>query len=132
MGELTYSTPLPRRTRKKPGVVAKYRAKRKRADDAERLRVRALCVLRDGYCKVSVLGGCQGDSQHAHLGRQKRARTRGMIPTARHTVHGSAMLCERHHAAEERGELQIAMFKDLGANGPIRVAYQGRVWMVGQ
>lgn len=128
--ELVYSQPKPRPVRKKQGPVARYRAKRKRADDAVRLEIRRRCVLRDGYCKFAIMGGCDGPSEHAHLGRHKRARTRGMDPTDRHTMEGSCMLCERHHGLEERGTLQLAMFGELGANGPIRIAYQGRVFMV--
>lgn len=128
MNELTYVTPS--RPRRKKGTVAKYRAKRKRADDAVRLEVRAFCVDRDGYCKLAQVGGCGGRSEHAHLGDKRRARTRGQAPDLRHTTEGSAIFCTTHHRAYDRGDLAISMFAELGANGPMRVVYRGRVYMI--
>lgn len=129
--DLTYSQPLPRRVRKTRGVVARDRAKRKRADDKERLAVRAACVLRDGYCRLQeIVGGCSGRSEHAHLGDKRRARTRGQAPDVRHTRQGSMMLCTFHHRRYDRGELEISTFADLGANGPVRVAYRDQVYMI--
>ncbi len=109
----------------KKGPTARYRAKRKRADDAHRLGIRAACVLRDGYCKFVILGGCKGLSQHAHLGEKKRARTRGMQPEERHTLEGSVMACAFHHREEEAGRLTLSMFPDLGAQGPMVVRWRG-------
>lgn len=106
-------------TRKKPGPTARYRAKRKRADDAERLKVRADCVDRDGYCRLMGLSLCSGESEHAHLEDQKRARTRGMPPAERHTTAGSAMFCRWHHSLYDRGGITLAM-TERGADGPIR------------
>lgn len=117
MNDLTYEKPKSRR--KPKGVTARYRAKRKRADDTERLKVRADCVERDGYCRLMGLSPCSGDSEHAHLEEWKRARTRGMKPEERHTKAGSAMFCHRHHALYDAGEIVIAM-TDKGADGPIR------------
>lgn len=123
-GELTYE----RHTRlsKPKGPTARYRAKRKRADDAHRLGIRAACVLRDGYCKFAILGGCQGLSEHCHLGEKKRARTRGMDPEIRHTMEGSCMACTFHHHEEEQGRLKLSMFPYVGANGPMVVRWRGR------
>jgi hypothetical protein len=67
-----------------------------------------------------------------HLGDKKRARTRGMAPEERHTLEGSCMGCERHHTAYDQGRMTLAMVADLGAMGPIRVSYKGRIVMVGQ
>lgn len=128
MGELTYVTSS--RPRKKAGPTARYRAKRKRADDAVAAVIRAKCVLRDGYCKFAILGGCRGASQHCHLGQWKRARTRGQAPVRRHTLEGSCMACEFHHEAEEHGAMKVTMFADLGANGPIRTEFRGRVVVI--
>lgn len=130
MRELVYVKPS--RPRRKKGPTALYRAKRKRADDSVRLAIRAACVRRDGYCKVSAVGGCGGRSEHAHLEGKRRARTRGMAPVERHTLQGSAMFCTTHHRAYDRGDLELAMFPDLGANGPMRVSYRGLIVMVGQ
>ncbi len=130
MNELTVERYQSRR--RKPGPTAKYRAKRKRADDQWRLMIRARCVVRDGYCKFSGFGGCEGKSEHAHLEEKRRAYTRGMEPEERHTMQGSMMLCAKHHQLYDARKIQIATFQDLGANGPMRVEYQGRVRMVGQ
>jgi len=105
--------------RKKPGPTARYRAKRKRADDAERLFVRAQCVERDGYCRLTGLSLCSGASEHAHLEDKKRARTRGLKPQERHTTAGSAIFCHGHHALYDAGKIALAM-TEKGADGPIR------------
>lgn len=124
--KLTYSKPLPRRTRKKPGPTARYRAKRRRAEQPVVTSVRAQCVERDGYCLFAVFAGCAGRSEWMHLEDQKRARTRGMAPTKRHTTAGSAMGCERHHDAYDAGQIALAM-TERGADGPIRADYIGLV-----
>jgi len=107
------------RPRKPKGPTAKYRAKRKRADDAERLMVRAKVDERDGYCRLTGLSPCSGDSEHAHLEDKKRARTRGMEPQERHTTAGSAMFCTGHHTLYDAGKIALAM-TEKGADGPIR------------
>ncbi len=65
MAELTYSTPLPRRARKKPGPTAKYRAKRRRYVGKVVKHVRPQLVARaQGICERCPQW-C-GDYGHAH------------------------------------------------------------------
>ncbi len=130
MNELTYSKPLPRRARKKSGPTARYRAKRKRAENPFLAACRRHADLRDGLCKVSVLGDCDGVSELMHLRPFTRAQTRGMAPEIRHQTAYTMNGCTKHHRAYDEGTLTLAMFEGMGANGPIRVAYQGRVRMI--
>lgn len=63
-------------------------------------RVRAACVLRDGYCRLRPLLGaydCAGASEWAHFGPWKRWKTSGHDAEFRHCTQGSLMLCTRHH-----------------------------------
>lgn len=130
MNELTYSTPLPRRARKPKGPTAKYRAKRRRAENPFLAACRCHADMRDGPCKVSVLGGCDGFSELMHLRPFTRAQTRGMAPEVRHQKAFTMNGCRRHHRAYDAGDLVLAMFDGMGADGPMRVAYQGRVRMI--
>ncbi len=123
MPELTYER-YQRRT--KPGPTARARAKRRRAEQPFAVQVRATCVERDGYCRLMGLSPCAGASQWAHLEAMKRARTRGMLPEARHATTHSAMFCERHHGLYDAGTIQIAM-TERGADGPIRAQFGEKV-----
>ena len=97
------------------------KARKALADYAQRTIIRAQCVACDGYCRFAErLTGCSGRSEWMHLGDQKRARTRGMLPAFRHTMAGSMMGCHTHHGLYDAGVLRIAL-GPLGANGPIRV-----------
>lgn len=127
--ELIYVPPTPRRARKKPGPAARHRAKRRRAEDPVKRKVRAEVSERDGFCIFDSLDPCRGVSEWAHLEGKKRARTRGMKPEERHTTAGSAKACTRHHRLYDDGAIQIAM-TDKGANGPIRAVYEGKVYML--
>ncbi len=88
--------------------------------------VRAICVERDGYCRLMGLTPCDGPSEWCHLEEKKRARTRGMSPEKRHTQDFSMMACRKHHQMYDTGEIQIAM-TEKGADGPIRVQLRERV-----
>jgi hypothetical protein len=129
--ELTYERYQSKR--KKPGPTARHRAKRRRAEDPVKRNVRAECVERDGYCKLTSLsawtGLCIGASEWMHLGDKKRARTRGMKPEFRHTTAGSMMGCDLHHDLYDEGEIALAMGPD-GANGPMRAEYRGKVMVI--
>lgn len=117
MNDLTYVKPS--RPRKPKGPTARYRAKRRRAEQPVVKSVRAKCVERDGYCRLMGLSPCAGPSQWMHLGEKKRARTRGMRPEQRHTTAGTAMGCERHHGLYDTGQIELAM-GERGADGPMR------------
>ncbi len=126
---------LLRYKQKSPIGVGSTKATRKRKADAHERsvkdQVRAACVERDGYCRVASLAKqdtrmwqadefpCSGWSEWAHLGEHRRAKTRGQIPEARHTVAGSLQLCTAHHFAYDERTLTIDPLTDLGANGPL-------------
>lgn len=112
---LKFAKPLKRKT---------VKAKQDRAESVVKVSVREQCVERDGYCRFSKdipseLADCRGLSQWAHLEDKRRARTRGMEPTARHTTEKSAMLCARHHRDYDAGLFWILFMSPIGANGPI-------------
>lgn len=130
MGELTYHA-LGRR-RKPKGPTARYRAKRRRAEDPALTACRKHANRRDGACKLSVLGGCQGPTALMHLRPRTRAQTRGMPPAFRHSVEYTMNGCHRHHRLYDDHLIELAMFADLGANGPIRIQTKDRVVMVNQ
>ncbi len=102
--------------------------------------VRAKCVARDGDCRVKLAVPndvvflmlspdveCRGESEWAHLGEKKRAKTRGQAPDVRHTTELSAMLCTKHHNqydGRERPRLVIEPLSPRGADGPLRFTTQ--------
>lgn len=118
------------RRKKKPGPIARYRAKRRRAEAPALKACRDNADRRDGSCKLSVLGGCDGPSDLMHLRPFTRAQTRGMAPEIRHQVQYTMNGCRKHHRMYDRGDIQLAMFADLGANGPMRIKTKDRVVMV--
>lgn len=95
-------------TNPKPEPRKRVKGRKDRREAAIKKSVRAQCVERDGYCLIAsqllrslrdLLGPCGGQSEWAHVGRQRRCFTRGQAPEVRHTTAGSGMLCERHHDA---------------------------------
>jgi hypothetical protein len=102
----------------KPTPRKRVKAKRQRHAAKVVKSVRALCVERDGYCRLTrdwswelvmpTFGACEGPSQWAHLGDKKRFKTRGQAPEVRHTTAGSLMLCDRHHDDYDEGRLNIS------------------------
>ena len=98
--------------------------------------VRAQCVERDGYCRMSrwysidgednyargVDTFCSGPSEWAHVGEHTRAKTRGMAPERRHTTAGSLMLCRRHHHDLDAHRITVDALTAAGADGPLRFA----------
>lgn len=100
---------------------------------------RAACVLRDGHCRVrkaevEIYGDgpsdwlsldwsghiCAGESEWAHFGKHKRARTRGQAADIRHTTAGSLMLCAAAHRAYDAGTLQITALTRKGCEGRLK------------
>lgn len=118
-----------RRT-KKPGPTARSRAKRRRAEDPFLKACREHADRRDGPCKLSVLGDCDGPSGLMHLRPRTRAQTRGMPPAYRHSIEYTMNGCQRHHKLYDDRKIDLAMFAGLGANGPIRIQTKDRVVMV--
>lgn len=118
MRELTVESSRPR---KRPGVTARLRARKRRKEAPVVTRVRARCVDRDGYCRLMGVSPCAGPSQWCHLGDKQRFKTRGQAPEVRHTVEGTFMGCEKHHGEYDRGELEIIEGTTDGAEGPLIV-----------
>ena len=107
-----------------PRQRAKGRKHRQEAQVVKTVRVQV--AERDGYCRVLALlfmfdpslrsslrlyfGPCSGQSEWAHYGDQKRAKTRGKAPVERRTRAGSFMLCAAHHRGTkgyDAGELLV-------------------------
>jgi hypothetical protein len=109
------------------------KAKKGRLERAMIALVRTACVLRDGRCRITAsladtnyryvetwtVHDCHGQSEWAHFGRYKRARTRNQQPMARHNTQGSLMLCTAHHRAYDAGKLKITALTDRGCDGPL-------------
>lgn len=141
MRHLTYSQPLPRKARKPKGIMARSRAKRRRAEGPVAKAVRAACVERDAYCRIcdwennpsdthegddnddlpyAESEHSRGPSEWAHL--ETRARTRNMKPELRHTTAITVMLCQFHHDrldGRARPRLRIKVLTSRGADGPL-------------
>ncbi len=105
------------------------KAKKKREERTIIGLVRSVCALRDGHCRLgssclsfqslATAGPCAGQSEWAHFGRHRRARTRGMVPEDRHTPSGSLQLCTKHHRQYDAGTLKITALTDRGCDGPL-------------
>lgn len=101
-----------------------------RSESLQAQKVRALCVLRDGDCRLnddslwSFFGACSGESEWAHLEDKRRFKTRGMAPEDRHTTAGSLQLCTGHHRRYDgaRPRLHIKAGSSRGADGPLGFA----------
>ena len=109
----------------------RIKARKQRAETAVKQRVRAECVERDGDCVLRPASWhvCGGESQWSHLGKKKRARTRGMPPEVRHTTAGSLMLCTVAHLDYDEWRMQIDELTADGADGPLRFT-QGESYYV--
>ena len=110
----------------KPEKRSTVNGRNKRAEASRIQTIRALCVVRDGVCRVgkdtfiTQFGGCWGFSEWAHFGAYKRARTRGQAPLDRHTTAGSLMLCQVHHGDYDAGLIFItATDPEKGCDGAL-------------
>jgi hypothetical protein len=105
----------------------------KRRLEAARVQlVRAICVERDGDCRLRQDGRltnyadqliphiCSGETEWAHFGAKKRSKTRGLPPEVRHTTEDSLMLCTGAHTAYDHQQMFIEPLTDRGCNGPLR------------
>jgi hypothetical protein len=105
----------------KPEPRKRVKARKDRAETTVKQRVRAACVARDGDCRLQdavILGLCSGESEWAHMGQKRRARTRGMDPEVRHTTAESLMLCTFHHQAYDAGKFDL-LGTAAGANAAL-------------
>jgi hypothetical protein len=120
----------------------RVKARKQRAERAVKQSVRAACVERDGLCRVTkklwrfvdtyhptanlVEWRCGGiASEWAHLAGHRRSQTRGQAPERRHTTKHSLILCTRHHAMEESGQLRVVYLSARGCDGPLRFEVKG-------
>ena len=109
-----------------------------RADRAEAKvakAVRAKCVERDEDSRVrwsawASMGGTleqiTSRPEWAHLHAQRRSKTAGMPPEARHSTQWSLMLPRAIHRLYDAKELDITALTDRGADGPLRFEYRGK------
>lgn len=120
----------------KPRKRAAVKRAAKRVASKVIQRVRALCVIRDGACRIhdwehnpddwhsDDLHPCDAFilwSEWAHLGDKKRCKTRGRPPEERHTTADSLMLCSAHHHQYDTAHtLAITPLTERGADGPLR------------
>lgn len=113
------------------------KAKEDRAEAKVEKAVRAACVERDHFCRVSTyfLEGISalhlnpGESEWCHMHAKRRSKTRGLPPEERHASSWCLMLCTRHHDAYDgrtRPRLTIEALTDRGADGPLKFTYKGR------
>jgi hypothetical protein len=113
----------------------RVKARRQRAERAVKVSVRSACVERDWFCRFGSehpwdeygdtalrlsYEGCGGQSEWAHVRGHRRSNTRGQAPEVRHDSKHSLMLCRRHHAMEEAGQLRVVYLSARGCDGPIR------------
>ena len=116
----------------KPEARKRVKARRKRQAAKVVKSIRAQCVERDGSCRFeswedhpddfhsdALEGICDGPAEWAHLGAQKRFKTRGQPPTHRHTTAGSLIVCRAIHRAYDEGRIAIEPQTELGADGPL-------------
>lgn len=95
--------------------------------------IRAVCVERDGYCRLSrtsAFGECSGPSEWAHLAGSRRFETRGQAAEARHTAEGSLMLCKCHHVAYDAHGIELSAITERGARGLLRASSEGKTVLV--
>lgn len=88
-------------------------------------RVRAKCVVRDGFCRLMGVGPCFGVSEWCHMRPKTRAHTRGLPPEVRHTTEHSFMGCTSHHDAYDDHKIELTPMTDRGADGPMSVKVKG-------
>lgn len=118
----------------KPEPRKRTKARKARTEAVVKHQVRAMCVLRDGYCRLGVIhditrghtkiGECFGPSQWTHLPPFTRAQTRNMAPEQRHSTAWTIQACEFHHDridGRRWPKLIVTPTTDRGADGPIRV-----------
>jgi hypothetical protein len=93
-------------------------------------------TVRDGYCRLAgvvCFGPCSGPSQFAHFGEWRRAKTRGMDPSERHSKERGLKLCSRHHGLYDGQlgigrQLQILAMTAQLTDGPLAFEMDGRRW----
>ncbi len=115
----------------KPEPRARAKRRQGRVEGQQAAKVRALCVKRDGFCRLRLTAGlvmfrsehagcCDGHSEWAHM--ERRFKTRGMAPERRHQTGTSLMLCTFHHQLFDAHRLNIQAASSRGADGPLAFA----------
>lgn len=128
----------------KPESRKRVKGRKDRMATAVAKRVRAACVVRDGDCRLlqaemHINGNddfvvnprpwhhCYSQSEWAHFGEKKRARTRGQAAEVRHTTAGSLILCRDMHQAYDAGDLKITALTRKGCNGRLKFRLNGGI-----
>jgi hypothetical protein len=107
----------------KPEKRKTTKGRRDRQEAARVQLVRAVCIERDGDCRLHQvgLGECWGESTWAHLAQWRRSATRGRPVEERHCTQGTMQLCTRHHARYDNtlSPRIVAEHGPEGADGPM-------------
>lgn len=112
--------------RKKPGVVARARAAKRRKDTTYAAKIRDKVFDRDEFCRLLGVDDCSGPAEWAHIEDQQRFRTMGMAPELRHSTGGSMKACRSHHRRYDAGEIEIAFVDPArGADWHLAVTLDG-------
>lgn len=121
----TSMLPLP-----KPEPRRRTKGRNVRAEGKIKISVRALCVERDGSCRIAngsyeaLRYECKGPSEWCHLHSHRRSQTRGQAAERRHTTAGSFMACTRHHDqydGRQKPRLFITCLDRRGCDGPLKI-----------
>lgn len=115
----------------KPEPRKRTKGRKDRGEAKVKKSVRALCVKRDGFCRLcrpwrETLGllGCNGESEWAHLEEQRRFKTRGQSAERRHSTAGSMMLCTVHHRLYDAHDITIKWLTPFGADGLMQFRFK--------
>ncbi len=124
----------------KPTSRKTLKGRKDRAEAKQVKTVRAICVDRDGKCRVfktiageyggwAILGAlvqlemeylCDGPSEWAHMHSRRRSQTRNQAPEIRHDSAHSLMLCRFHHTEYDAHRLSITALTRKGADGALK------------
>jgi hypothetical protein len=121
----------------KPTTRKQEKAKEDREEARVVKEVRALCVERDGHCRLQwllrrfptcPLEPCRGPSEWGHLEGHRRFETMGKPPEERHATAWTAMFCQGHHHAYDKHDFDIEQITERGADGALRLRVNGRTY----
>lgn len=115
------------------GSARREKAREDRREAVVIQHVRALCVERDGPCRLLASAGmglCFGESEWAHLPKWMRSHTVNQPAEERHHTMGTLMLCTSHHNKLDGRQYPRLFVEhgDSGADGPMKWICGGEVY----
>lgn len=106
----------------KPEPRRRTKGRQDRREAAVQKLVRAVCVERDGGCRLRLHGACAGQLEFAHADSRRRSKTpKGLGATYRNDSAHALMLCTRHHRLYDTHLIDIEPLTDQGMNGVIAI-----------